>query len=73
MSIEETYDEFTRGERQALLRVRSFITKHGVREVDAYCAQRLHDIMMDNRAPRANVGIPTGTMSECPLDTDPKT
>jgi hypothetical protein len=36
-------------ERQALLEVRAFITKHGTKEVDAYCAQRLHDIRMDAR------------------------
>lgn len=43
------YSEFEKGERQALLEVRGFITKHGTKEVDAYCAQRLHDIMMDAR------------------------
>lgn len=54
-------DEFNRGERQALLEVRSFILKHGVKEVDAYCAQRLHDIAIDAKPSRiaANVGIPT--------------
>lgn len=41
--------EFEKGERQALLEVRSFITKHGTKEVDAYCRQRLHDIAMDAR------------------------
>lgn len=44
--------EFEKGERQALLEVRSFITKHGTKEVDAYCQQRLHDINMDAK-PRA--------------------
>ena len=43
------YSEFERGERQALLQVRSFIAMHGKREVDAFCAQRLHDIAMDAR------------------------
>jgi hypothetical protein len=46
---DEPYSEFERGERQALLQVRSFILKHGLKEVDAYCAQRLHDIKMDAR------------------------
>ncbi|WP_374414249.1 hypothetical protein [Novosphingobium colocasiae] len=41
------YTEFEQGERAALLEVRSFIIKHGLKEVDAYCAQRLHDIQMD--------------------------
>lgn len=48
----EAYNDFEQGERQALLQVRSFITKHGTKEVDAYCAQRLHDIMMDARYAR---------------------
>lgn len=43
------FSEFEQGERQALLEVRGFILKHGLREVDAYCAQRLHDIRMDAR------------------------
>lgn len=46
---EPQYSEFEQGERQALLQVRSFITKHGRAHVDAYCAQRLHDMMMDAR------------------------
>lgn len=41
------YSEHEKGERAALLQVRSFITKHGVKEVDMFCAQRLHDILMD--------------------------
>ncbi len=41
------YTDFEKGERQALLEVRSFITKHGLQEVDTYCALRLHDIRMD--------------------------
>jgi hypothetical protein len=41
------FTDFEKGERQALLEVRSFITKHGLKEVDTYCAQRLHDIRMD--------------------------
>ena len=52
---EPAYTEFELGERQALLEVRSFITKHGKREVDAYCAQRLHDLRMDALA-RAKKG-----------------
>lgn len=43
------YTDFEAGERQALLDVRSFLIKHGRREVDAFCAQRLHDIRMDAR------------------------
>lgn len=43
------------GERYALLKVRSFITKHGTKEVADYCAQRLHDIQMDAR-PKPNLG-----------------
>lgn len=46
---QQEFDDFTRGERQALLEVRSFIIKHGTREVDSYCAQRLHDIRMDGQ------------------------
>lgn len=34
-------------ERETLLQIRTFITRHGLKEVDAYCAQRLHDIHMD--------------------------
>lgn len=48
--MSECYTEFERGEREALLQVRSFLIKHGAREVDAFCAQRVHDIMMDARA-----------------------
>lgn len=44
-----SFTDFQQGERQALLEVRSFILKHGLKEVDAYCAQRLHDIRMDAR------------------------
>lgn len=44
---EAVYSEFEKGERHALLKVRSFITQHGKKEVDAYCAQRLHDMYMD--------------------------
>ncbi len=44
-----SFTDFEQGERQALLEVRSFILKHGLKEVDAYCAQRLHDIRMDAR------------------------
>lgn len=47
--VEPTYSEFERGERAALLQVRSFIIKHGRADVDAFCAQRLHDIAMDAR------------------------
>ncbi len=42
-----TYSEHEQGERAALLQVRSFIAKHGLKEVDAFCAQRLDDIKMD--------------------------
>ena len=47
--IEETFSEREEGERQALLEVRGFITKNGTKDVDAYCAQRLHDMRMDAR------------------------
>lgn len=43
------YNRFEEGERFALLQVRSFIIKHGLKEVDTFCAQRLHDIDMDAR------------------------
>lgn len=49
MTGEPTYSEFEKGEREALLQVRSFIIKHGKKEVDTFCAQRLHDIEMDAR------------------------
>lgn len=49
MRDEPAYTEFEQGERQALLEVRSFIAKRGLKELDAYCAQRLHDIAMDAR------------------------
>lgn len=49
VSDNEAYSDFERGERQALLQVRSFVIKHGPKEVDAFCAQRLHDIRMDAR------------------------
>lgn len=48
-SRDDDYCEYELGERAALLQVRSFIIKHGLREVDAFCAQRLHDIKMDAR------------------------
>jgi hypothetical protein len=41
------WTEFEEGERDALLRVRTFIALHGTGEVDDYCMQRLHDIRMD--------------------------
>lgn len=44
---EPEYTEFEQGERQALLQVRSFIAKHGIKEVSDYAAMRLHDIRMD--------------------------
>lgn len=44
---EPPVSDYELGERQALLEVRSFILKHGLKEVDAYCAQRLHDIAED--------------------------
>lgn len=68
MSREPDYSEFEKGERQALLQVRSFIIKHGTKEVDAFCAQRLHDIMMDRRhAGRATpkLGPSIGTNPPC--------
>lgn len=49
MRAEPNYSEHEKGERAALLNVRSFIVHHGLKEVDAFCAQRLHDIMMDRR------------------------
>jgi hypothetical protein len=36
-------------ERVVLLRMRSFIATHGVKEADTYCMQRLHDMAMDAR------------------------
>lgn len=47
-------------ERQTLLQVRTFITKHGTKEVDVYCAQRLHGIRMDaaHRAKTASLESP---------------
>lgn len=47
MSRDPSYTEFEQGERQALLQVRSFIARHGTKEVGDYAAQRLHDIKMD--------------------------
>lgn len=46
---EPTYTEFEEGERQALIEVRSFIAKRGLKEVDTFCAQRLADIKADAR------------------------
>lgn len=46
---EPNYSEFEKGERAALLQVRSFLAHHGAKEVDAFCMQRLHDIAMDRR------------------------
>lgn len=55
------YTEFEKGERQALLQVRSFMARFGPKEVDAFCAQRLHDLSMDrlhwDAAERAKVEI----------------
>lgn len=47
VEIDDPFSDFEKGERQALMEVRSFITKHGTKNVDAYCAQRLFDISMD--------------------------
>lgn len=55
MANDPHFTEFEQGERAALLQLRSFITNQGLtlkgaaltREVDAFCAQRLHDIRMD--------------------------
>lgn len=47
MRTEPEYSDFEQGERQALMQVRSFIAKIGLKDVDAFCAQRLHDIRMD--------------------------
>lgn len=44
-----SYSAYQQGERAALLQVRSFIISHGRAHVDAFCAQRLHDIAMDAR------------------------
>lgn len=48
-SMEPAYTAQEVGERTALLQVRSFVIKNGHAEVDAFCAQRLHDIAMDAR------------------------
>ncbi len=55
MSTEPSYTDFEKGERAALLAMRSFIIEIALRhkgkklenELDAYCAQRLHDIRAD--------------------------
>lgn len=47
---EPNWTEEEKGERQALLEVRSFVARHGPKEVDQYCAQRLHDMRMDRLA-----------------------
>lgn len=52
---EPAYTEFEQGERQALLQVRSFIARHGVKEVSDYCATRLHDMKMDARRRNENL------------------
>lgn len=40
-------DLMEQGEKIALIQARTFITKHGVKDMDAYCQQRCHDIDMD--------------------------
>lgn len=54
----EAYSDHEAGERAALLQVCSFIIKHGVKEVDAFWARRLHDIMMDARVARLRPAHP---------------
>jgi oligoribonuclease (3'-5' exoribonuclease) len=44
---EPIYSARDQGFREALLQVLSFIAKHGKAEVDAFCAQALHDLRMD--------------------------
>ena len=41
------YSEFDQGMRTAFLQVRSFILKHPLKEVDAFCAAALHDMRSD--------------------------
>lgn len=58
----ENLSDFDKGERQALLQLRSFIAtqalqlkgKRLVDEIDGYCAQRLHDIRRDAEQEPAN-------------------
>lgn len=70
MSDNEAYNDFEQGERQALLQVRSFITKHGTEEVDMFCAQRLHDIKMDARYARLK---PPHYLIPHPMDAELRT
>jgi hypothetical protein len=63
MADEPQYTEFEKGERQALLQVRSFIAHHGKAEVADYCAQRLHDIMMDARHRQQQPRRPSSTVA----------
>lgn len=55
MAHDPHFTEFEQGERAALLQLRSFITRQGlklksaalVKEIDLFCATRLNDIRMD--------------------------
>lgn len=65
---DEGFTDFEKGERFALLQLRNFMCRveldrkpRPLKEVDAFCAQRLHDIRMDmqHHTRTAKVGIPT--------------
>ncbi len=63
---EPIYSARDQGFREALLQVRSFIAKHGKGEVDAFCAQALHDLRMDTLHWNAAEAAPV-TKVTCPV------
>jgi hypothetical protein len=63
---EPIYSTRDQGFREALLQVLSFIAKHGKAEVDAFCAQALHDLRMDTLHWNAAEAAPV-TKITCPV------
>jgi hypothetical protein len=75
VSEQFVFTDFERGERQALLKLRTFITKHGTKEVDQYAAQRLHDIRQDatrSRTEREQLNREGLASYWQPIETAPK-
>jgi hypothetical protein len=72
MADEPAYSAEEQVERRVLLDLRSFIAKHGTKQVDQYCAQRLHDMRQDRlhwqRQPEGHeLPIDTSTWNDPPV------
>jgi hypothetical protein len=62
MSRKPSYTDYERGMRQALIEVNSFIAMHGKRQLNEFCAERLHCIWMDaaHRDEKGRLAPPRG-------------